>query len=64
MQSEDLDARGRFVLPLAPNRELIIRLEQKIQATPARIWGEPVPTAREMENPMPIRTTIAKNACI
>jgi len=30
---------------VAANRELITRFEQKIQATLARIWGEPSPTA-------------------
>jgi type I restriction enzyme M protein len=29
---------------VAANRELITRFEQKIQATLARIWGEPAPT--------------------
>jgi type I restriction enzyme M protein len=32
---------------VAPNRELITRFEQKIQATLARIWGEPAPAAPE-----------------
>ena len=32
---------------VAANRELIVRFEQKIQATLARIWGEPAPAAPE-----------------
>jgi type I restriction enzyme M protein len=32
---------------VAANRELITRFEQKIQATLARIWGEPAPAAPE-----------------
>jgi type I restriction enzyme M protein len=34
---------------VAANRELITRFEQKIQATLARIWGEPAPA----DNPGP-----------
>ncbi len=32
---------------VAANRELITRFEKKIQATLARIWGEPAPAAPE-----------------
>ena len=33
---------------VAANRELIVRFEQKIQATLARVWGEDEPTATEV----------------
>jgi type I restriction enzyme M protein len=41
---EEIEAEQSLV---AANRELISRLEQKIQATLARIWGEDVPAAPE-----------------
>jgi len=34
---------------VAANRELITRFEQKIQATLARIWGEPAPSTTTPE---------------
>jgi restriction endonuclease S subunit len=40
----EIDAEQALV---AANRELIARLEQKIQATLARVWGEEAPAAPE-----------------